>query len=151
MRNRPRPEATKVEGSLAWKVFTRRSMLDLTQQKLAAKSRKLRPPGIGQSAIASIENGGTKWLRGPTLLALADGLEVNPYWLQSDDKDPTQRVQIGIDEGPVIDLLRSLTPTNLEKWISYGQYLASGQPCVRPSKHRPYLTEPRGAEREPKP
>lgn len=142
MRNRPRPVATTVEGSLARKVYEQRQLLELTQSRLAKKSRELRPPGIGQSAIASIENGDTKWLRGPSLLALADGLEVSPFWLQGDQKEPMQRVRIGIEEGPVIDLLRTLTPANLDKWVSFGQFLVSQQPGMKPTKHHPYANAP---------
>ena len=136
-RTRKRSEASKIHGSLAWKVFEGRLIRGLTQTQLADRTRKLRPPGLRQPAIAAIENGDTTWVRGNSLLALAEALECSPQYLAGDEPDPTPRVKVGLEDGPFADMLSSLTPENRQRWQAYGQGLLDSQPHT-PSAHTPY-------------
>lgn len=140
-RTRRRSDASKIHGSLAWKVYEGRLVRDLTQTQLAERTRTLRPPGLRQPAIAAIENGDTLWVRGNSLLALAEALGYSPQYLAGVDSDPTPRVKVALEDGPFADMLVALTPENRQRWLAYGNGLLDGQPHA-PSTHLPYPRVP---------
>lgn len=73
--------------SLGARVKAMREYRGFSQKKLGEKI------GVSQSAIAQVESGETKMIKGNTLLRMAAALEANPRWIMSGKGEP-----LGMDE-----------------------------------------------------
>lgn len=106
-----------------------------TQVYLAARA------GIGQSALSSIETGDTKWLRGGTLLRLAEALDVNVYWLETGFGDKDRKSNPA--DHQFANILQGLTPDNRHRLLLMGQALLQDQVDRRPSAANPFPLVPK--------
>jgi len=122
--------------SLGDRVKARRKLLGLTQEKLSDLS------GLGQSAISSIENGGTKWTQGPNLLRLAEALKTTPVWLESGVTDPAPA------DPRLADIWPALTPENRRRVIGIAQLFLAEQ--TKPSVADPFPHAPKTPARTKK-
>lgn len=113
------------------RVRSMRKARGLTQVELAARAQ------IGQSALSLIEVGNTKYLRGGTLVRLAEALSVSPSWLASGEGDPQKPLPTTTDDAIAHEILAQLSPEHREAWIQLGRSLAQTQPA-KPSKADPY-------------
>ena len=125
------------ERSRAGRVRARRLELGLTQVQLAAKA------GIGQSAISTIENGGTQWMQGPNLLRLAIALEVSPEWLES-GHGPMNHTYSPPDYA-ITDIWSALTPENRQRLLGIARLFMVEQSERRPSAEDPFPNAPKPA------
>lgn len=113
------PDLTTLGRRVRW----RRKALGLTQVQLAAKAN------IGQSALSSIENDDTKWLRAPNLLRLALVLNLSPGWLERGEGLPELGTYHG-DASFINDLFEALTPANRRHLVGMAQVLLAEQAGV---------------------
>lgn len=126
--------------TLAARVRWRRNDLGLTQVQLAAKA------GIGQSAISTIEGGGTQWMQGPNLLRMALALDVAPEWLEAGE-GPMQEKHAPPDYA-ITDVWSALTPENRQRLLGIAKLFLAEQAERRPSAADPFPNAPKPTGRK---
>lgn len=83
--------------TLAGRVASLRKHRGLSQKELGKRV------GVSQSAIAQIESGMSKTIKGNTLLRLAAALEANPRWIMTGNGEPL-RLDDPVELGELMEL-----------------------------------------------
>ena len=115
-------------ATLGQRVRAMRLQRGMTQVKLAKAAK------MSQPALSSIEVGDTQWLRGHTLVQLAEALEVNPKWLENGRSPPATGGEDTSENGTrLLTLYDSLSESNQSAWLATGMALLENQQDSRGS------------------
>ena len=104
-------------NTLAERVRQARLRRRYTQAQLAKLAR------IGQPSLSSIESGSTSTLRGPSLLRLAEALEVDPHWLLSGTEGSMESRPTYHEEEEIVKLYRRMPSETRSLWKAIGDVL----------------------------
>lgn len=118
-------------SSVGKRIAAARKARGWSQQTLSDKI------SVGRSTVANWET--DKVIpEAPSLLTMADKLNVNPYWLLLLDESPAPYVRIDPDEAVVLNAFRNLSPASKEALKGYMGYLASQEPETSPTPAKPF-------------
>ncbi len=105
-------------GTLAERVRSLRKLRGLTQDELKELS------GVAQPTISAIEKGESLWVRGPTLIKLAEALLVAPKWLgQGNDSGDRDEDSTKDEERELVSMYRAMSTHLRAAWVAAGTAL----------------------------
>lgn len=118
-------------GTVGKRIAAGRKARGWSQQQLADKIK------VGRSTVANWET--DKIIpEAPSLLTMADELNVNAKWLLMLDDSPTPYASIDPDEALLLNAFRNLSEASREALRGYLGYLASQQSSEAPTSSRPF-------------
>ncbi len=118
-------------GTVGKRIAAGRKARGWSQQQLADKIK------VGRSTVANWET--DKVIpEAPSLLTMADELNVNAKWLLMLDENPTPYAYIDPDESLLLNAFRNLSEERREALRAYMGYLASQDSTDTPTAAKPF-------------
>lgn len=118
-------------SSVGKRIATARKARGWSQQQLSDRIK------VGRSTVANWET--DKVIpEAPSLLTMADELNVNPKWILLLDESPTPYASIDPDEASLLNAFRNLSDASKETLKGYMGYLASQDPGHAPTPSQPF-------------